>query len=53
VYLRKEAPSLDRLRDIGVRRVSVGGSVMRAVMKEARRIMAALRAGDVSPLTGA
>jgi 2-methylisocitrate lyase-like PEP mutase family enzyme len=50
VYLRPTAPSLDRLREIGVRRISVGGSLMRAAMKEARRIAEALRAGDVGPL---
>jgi 2-methylisocitrate lyase-like PEP mutase family enzyme len=48
VYFRKTTPPLDRLREIGVRRVSIGGSLMRAVMKEARRIAEAVHDGDFS-----
>ena len=50
VYMRPATPPLDRLREIGVRRISIGGSLMRAVMKDARRIAEAVRGGDFGAL---
>jgi 2-methylisocitrate lyase-like PEP mutase family enzyme len=50
VLMRKGAPSLERLKELGVRRVTFGTGLARAALNHSRRLAAAIRAGDVSPL---
>jgi 2-methylisocitrate lyase-like PEP mutase family enzyme len=50
VLLSPEAPSIDRLRQLGVRRISVGGSLAQRAMASTEAIARRVVAGDGSPI---
>lgn len=50
VLLTPRTPSVAALRDLGVRRVSVGGGMFRAVLRYVGDVAAGLRTGDASVL---
>lgn len=50
VLLRRGVPPLPRLRELGVRRTTFGGGLMRATMTSLRELAGELRAGDASAI---
>jgi 2-methylisocitrate lyase-like PEP mutase family enzyme len=52
VYLRRSAPPLPRLAELGVARVTFGSAARKAAAAFLEGLAAAVRAGDVSPLLG-
>ena len=50
VLLRAGTPSVERLAELGVRRISVGGGLARHAMDDAEAVARRLLAGDASPL---
>lgn len=53
VLLRPDPPSITRLAELGVRRISVGGSLLRHAMDDAEAVARRLFAGDGSALAKA
>ena len=49
ILLRPGSPSLAQLRDLGVRRISVGGGLWRHAMRTAEEVARALLSGDDAP----
>jgi 2-methylisocitrate lyase-like PEP mutase family enzyme len=52
ILLTPAAPTLGALRDLGVRRISLGGGAFRAALRFVREVTAGLRDGDTSVLFG-